>query len=266
MRRLTASFSEEYSSNIPSNKKQWTAIIPAAGKGTRLGYSKAKILFPVGGKLTIEHIAALLNPFVDEGIFVFSPKNKEDVETATYDGFVKEKIAVIENSLGMAHSIKVALPLVETPYVIIIWGDQVALSQATIKQIVNTMESQLSPDVVLPLFEQENPYVHYAQDQTGKLSAVLQKREGDMLPVQGLADAGVFAFRTDTLRDFFQHFNEETAPKGKETEEWNFLPLLPWFDKAENSIVSFELLDKHEARGINSKEDALAIEGWMKTK
>lgn len=262
MRRFTTSFPQEYQTT-PLEKGNWTAVIPAAGKGTRLAYSQAKILFPVNGKLIIEHITSLLNPFVSEGIFVFSPKNKEDVEKAVYQGFEKEKKVVIENSLGMAHSIAVALPFVETPYVIVMWGDQVALSQSTIKNMMEMMQSELTPDCVLALFEQENPYVHYAQGIDGKLEAVLQKREGDTMPVQGLADAGVFVFRTEKLKKLFEVFSQQTAPRGKLTGEWNFLPLLPWFDQASNGILAYHLSDREEARGINSREDALEVEQWM---
>lgn len=265
MRRFTASFSQEYQVT-PFNKKDWTAIIPAAGQGTRLGYSKAKILFPVGGKLIIEYIAALLNPFVHEGIFVFSSKNKEDVENTKYQGFDKERKVVIDGSLGMAHSIEIALPFVQTPFVIIIWGDQVALSQSTVQQMVDMMQSELAPDVVLPLFQQENPYVHYVEDQSGKLVEVLQKREGDVLPSRGLADAGIFAFRTEKLRDFFKVFTKEASPMGKETGEWNFIPLLPWFEQNDTRMLTFELLDSDEARGVNSRKDAVLIEKWLSAK
>lgn len=262
MRRFTTSFSQEYQTT-PLEKGNWTAVIPAAGKGTRLAYSQAKILFPVNGKPIIEHITSLLNPFVSEGIFVFSPKNKEDVEKATYQGFKKERKVVIENSLGMAHSIEVALPLVKTPYVIVMWGDQVALSQATIQQMMEMMQSELTPDCVLTLFEQEYPYVHYAQGVDGTLEVVLQKREGDTMPARGLADAGVFAFRTERLRELFKVFSQQTAPKGKMTGEWNFLPLLPWFDQEYNAILVYHLPDVREAQGVNSREDALMIEQWM---
>ena len=262
MRRFTASFFEDHQTTSPE-RGDWTAIIPAAGKGTRLAYSQAKILFPINGKPIIEHIASLLNPFVQEGIFVFSPKNKEDVEKAVYQGFEKERRVVIEDSLGMAHSIETALPFVETPYVIVMWGDQVALSQATIQRMMGMMQSELTPDCVLALFEQEYPYVHYVQGVDDKLEAVLQKREGDSMPARGLADAGVFAFRTEKLKELFQVFPQHTTPKGRITSEWNFIPLLPWFDQASNSTLAYCLPDIQEAQGINSREDAVAVEQWM---
>ncbi len=262
MRRFATSFFQEYQIT-PLERGNWTAVIPAAGKGTRLNYSQAKILFPINGKPIIEHIVSLLNPFVQEGIFVFSPKNKEDVEKVVYQGFEKERRVVIKNSLGMAHSIEAALPFVETPYVIVMWGDQVALSQVTVRHMMEMMQSELTPDCILALFEQEHPYVHYAQGVDGKLEAVLQKREGDNMPVRGLADAGVFAFRTQKLKELFKIFSQQTAPKGKETGEWNFLPLLPWFDQTSNGILVYLLPDIQEARGVNSREDAFVIEQWM---
>ena len=33
----------------------WTCVIPAAGKGTRLGYEFPKILYPILGKTVLQH-------------------------------------------------------------------------------------------------------------------------------------------------------------------------------------------------------------------
>src|SRR5262249_45141962 len=38
----------------PIDKPQWTAFFPAAGRGSRLGFHRSKILYPVAGRMILE--------------------------------------------------------------------------------------------------------------------------------------------------------------------------------------------------------------------
>ena len=50
--------------------ENWTAIIPAAGIGSRLGYSKPKILYPVLGKSILEWIISSTKGVCENYIFI----------------------------------------------------------------------------------------------------------------------------------------------------------------------------------------------------
>jgi UDP-N-acetylglucosamine pyrophosphorylase len=43
---------------------QWTAVIPAAGRGSRLGFHRPKILYPVAGRPILDWLLDFLVPTV----------------------------------------------------------------------------------------------------------------------------------------------------------------------------------------------------------
>src|SRR3989344_2845090 len=143
------------------NKDLWTVVIPAVGKGTRLGYSKAKILYPILGRTILDRLIDLLEPHCSKLVFVLSPAAASDVLP-----ILKERLPgrfeapIIADSRGMADSIYQAVPHFSTPYTLIIWGDQVAISPQTIRMVQKLQQSIPEARLTLPLVKRENPYVH----------------------------------------------------------------------------------------------------------
>ena len=55
---------------------RWTAIVPAAGRGSRLGFDKPKILYPVAGRAIVEWLIDFLLPNCARIVFVLSPDGR----------------------------------------------------------------------------------------------------------------------------------------------------------------------------------------------
>jgi hypothetical protein len=58
----------------------WTALIPAAGRGSRLGFDLPKILFPIAGATILEWLVHLLKPLSSRFVLVLSPEGAGLVE------------------------------------------------------------------------------------------------------------------------------------------------------------------------------------------
>lgn len=244
----------------------WTVVIPAAGKGTRLGYHKAKILYPILGRPILDHLIDLLEPFVGQFFFVLSPFAASDVVPILERRLPgKFQAPVIKDSRGMAESIYQAVPHITTPYTLIIWGDQVAISPETIQAIQKLHESLPEAKLTLPLLEEENyPYVHYTTDKAGKFTAVLERREGKAMPTKGISDCGVFACDTRRLQEIFANEIQRGITLSEATKEWNFLPLLPQFEEGGNSVNGYCLESSEEAMGVNDVTDVAFVERFLK--
>jgi bifunctional UDP-N-acetylglucosamine pyrophosphorylase / glucosamine-1-phosphate N-acetyltransferase len=115
---------------------------------------------------------------------------------------------------------------------------------------------------VLPVVQQTPPYVHFDRDETGRLSGVRHRREGDAMPDTGTSDAGLFALSAEAFHRWLPVY-AGLATVGARTGERNFLPFLPWL-AARAAVESFEI-PAIEAQGINSPEDLAAIERWLET-
>src|SRR5437867_10712067 len=60
--------------------ENWTAIVPAAGSGSRLGFHLPKILYPVGRKTILEWLLEFLQPNCQSLVFVLSLSGRSPVE------------------------------------------------------------------------------------------------------------------------------------------------------------------------------------------
>ncbi len=245
------------------DRERWTAVVPAAGKGTRLGYHLPKILFPVNGRSILEWLMRLLEPRCESVIFVLSPEGAAPVEDALR-GLApgRYRIAIQETPLGMGDAVQRGLELATSEYVGIVWGDQVALRPSSVEACLRLQQSPLAPAAVCPLLVREQPYIHFERDDAGRITALKQAREGDEMPATGNSDTGLFTFRTAVLKDLFERADTIPGVTGRATKESNFLPLIVEAAR-EHCVLTPALVTLEETVGVNSASDAAAIADFL---
>lgn len=242
----------------------WTVVIPAAGKGTRLGYSKPKILYPIAGKTILDRMIDLLDPFCCQFIFILSPLGAPQVIPFLEQRLSgRYRVILQPEPNGMADAISRAFPGPATPYTLIIWGDQVAISPQTIREAQKLHQSIPTAQLTLPLVKRENCYVHYVTDNQDRLIGVLEKREGREMPEIGTSDCGVFLCDTNRLNEIFAEEKKNGITLSQETKEWNFLPLLSKFEVGEGSVNAYQLESLVETVGVNDMKDVALLETYF---
>lgn len=226
------------------------AVIPAAGRGSRLGSDQPKILTPVTARDTVWSILhAKIAPLVDHIHLVLSPDGVRHFSTLP----ANVSLSIQPEPIGMGDAIFRGF---ETwsgyDAVLIVWGDQVFVSTDTLSRAIGALNS---PDkhAVLPVTRMAMPYVEYVFDDA-RLARVLQTREGDKTTPNGFSDVGTFLLGTNGLRPSWEDYSRG-APRGRGTGEINFLPFLPYLSAQGWTITPLEVADPTEARGINTKDD-----------
>jgi bifunctional UDP-N-acetylglucosamine pyrophosphorylase/glucosamine-1-phosphate N-acetyltransferase len=239
------------------------ALIPAAGRGSRLGMDVPKIRVPIDGERTIwDVLHARLRSHVDHIHVVLAPDARPGFD-AMLDECMPEpylrsgvSTSVQERPVGMGDAIFGARPVWRHfDHVLIVWGDQVLISHDTLHRVVTAQRASTSRSLTLPLVRPKSPYVEYCFDFSGNLTGVLQSREGDACSAGGLADIGMFALRRDGLVEDWQAYLDQ-AETGSQTGEINFLPFLPYLSTERGwRVQSVDVDDVAEARGVNTPED-----------
>jgi len=245
--------------------KMWTAVIPAAGSGSRLGFNKPKLLFPIAGQTILDRLIDLLTPYCRQFIVILSPSGVEIVKPhleARLSGHFT--IAIQPEPRGMADAINQALPHLATPNVLVIWGDQVAINPATIQATLALHQFSPNAKLTLPLVRRDRPYVHCQRDSTGRFTRVLERREGAHLPTVGENDCGLFALSSNALKRAFRARLKQGVPLSRETGEWNFLPMLPSFETGSGTVNALRLESLEETVGVNDKNDVALLEQYFK--
>src|SRR5260370_26420054 len=69
--------------DVTVNPALWTALVPAAGRGSRLDFDQPKVLFPIAGKTILEWLVDLLRPLCSQFAFVVSPQGEQAVAAGT---------------------------------------------------------------------------------------------------------------------------------------------------------------------------------------
>jgi len=240
----------------PLHREQWTAIIPAAGRGTRLGFNLPKILYPVGGRTILEWLAQLLTPICGRIIVVASPDGAEII-SQHLEKLVpgQGEVAVQSEPRGMADAIEAALPQLRTPHALIVWGDQAALKPESI-ELCARLHEHAGPLATLPTVIRDKPYIHFERDSTNRVVRVLQAREKDSMPERGESDSGVFFFRSLALRRLLGELRRGGAGQGRQTGEFNFLPVFPLAARLPGSLLTPRIMTEEESIGVNSSQDA----------
>jgi len=244
-------------------------VIPAAGRGSRLGLDVPKILVPIFPDLTVwdvlrasslavaDHVHVVVSP---HGQAAFASAAKADIDAGRVSHSLQPE------PLGMGDAVFRAEPVFSTfDAMIVMWGDQVGVSAATLARVRAALLAATGDVVALPLATTRAPYVHYEIDDAGRLTNVLQSREGDVMPDVGEADVGVFGLAWGKSRGLREHWAAYAARGivGKKTREANFLPFMPFLAQERGfAVTTLRGIGPEEARGINTKED---LEHFQKT-
>lgn len=211
----------------------------------------------------IDHVLDRYDQIAHYAVVVVDPASRSLV--ADHLNFRGSSVALAEQAspTGMLDAILAghAAALALTPdRVWITWCDQVGISARTVGALAR-LESE-SPDaaVIFPVVRQSPPYIHFDQAADGRITAVRQRREGDLMPDTGTSDAGLFSLSREAFAELLPAFSR-TAPLGTGTSERNFLPFIPWVART-RPVLTFEI-PPEEARGVNTPDDVVAAERWL---
>ena len=247
----------------PVDPSQWTAVIPAAGRGSRLGFDRPKILYPVSGRPILDWLLDLLTPYCSRLVFVLSPQGASDVGVELERRIPgRYEIVVQEAPTGMGDAVSLGLSQVHTPHLAVVWGDQVALRQHSVEACLRLHQGVLLPDATCPTVLRTQPYIHFDRAPDGNLSGLRQAREGATMPETGESDTGFFCFRASKLGSWLEQVRASGTAAGNLTGEFNLLPVIPWAAR-QGLVLTPRLMEVGETMGVNSVQDAAAVEQFL---
>lgn len=247
--------------------KSICAIVPAAGRGSRLNMKIPKVFLPITKKTNVwDLIKNNLSPFVDEIILILSPfanswRKKKSIPLSAHKN-CKIRAVIQKKPKGMADAIFNTTTRIDSyQNILIVWGDQANVSQNTIRRLIKLhFKNKEKKTISLPLVQRTNPYVKYILNKKNQIESILQKREGDNCGKAGLSDIGVFLISGGKKLKSAWNQCQKNSCKGATTGEQNFLPFLQYLSYNKKWCTKiFEIKNKMEGQGINTKSDYLKV-------
>jgi bifunctional UDP-N-acetylglucosamine pyrophosphorylase/glucosamine-1-phosphate N-acetyltransferase len=239
-------------------------IVPAAGRGSRLGTQTPKPLVHVNGRTMLDHLIDRYAALVGHVVVVAHPSFSAEVAAWAA---ARGRISVAEqpSPTGMLDAILAAGPEVrrqQPSEVWITWADQIGVLPATLDRLAAATAAR--PALALPTVTRVDPYICFQRDAAGRLAAILQRREGDAMPAVGESDMGVFALSADTFDTDLEEYARDVAPGGG-TGERNFVPFVPWIAQR-RTVATIACTDPMEAVGINTPDELAMVAAWLRTR
>ena len=232
----------------------WTAVILAAGKGTRMSSCKPKALQMLAGRTLIGQILSTLdNINIDEVVIIHSSESKSDFEEELIS---HKNITYVEQAeaLGTAHALKTALPHVSTDSLLVLLGDVPLLSELTIKKLQDEIESK---DIVVLTGTVDNPsgYGRVCKEPTGKPIAIIEETDCDdeQRKIKEI-NSGIMAFKTSIAKNLVEKIKQN--PKKNEYYLTDAIEIA-YHEGLEATTLS---ASEQEVFGVNSKRDLAEAE------
>ncbi|MBD3380333.1 MAG: NTP transferase domain-containing protein [Candidatus Omnitrophica bacterium] len=233
--------------------KNTTAVILAAGKGTRMKSGLPKVLHEVGGKPMLERVIAnLRSAGVDDIITVVG--HGSGAVKKLFDGqtrFVEQK-----ELLGSGHALSRAVDLLpEKGKVLVACGDAPLISPASFGSILEACREEGASCAVLTC-EMRDPF-SYGRIFRGEKGEVLRiVEEKDLASPEEKAvrevNTGTYCFESSDIKAFVSRI--EMNEKKKEFYLTDIVGIL----RAEGREVAARTCPEEEAIGINTRADLAA--------
>ena len=235
-------------------KKNWTVIIPAAGKSKRFKFHKSKMLFKYNNKYLIEHIIDKVKDKIRNIIIVTNKENIKEIKKI-FEKNNKNNIKIIlqKKNKGLAIAIQNGLIFTKTKYFCTIWGDQIGLSKSTISKSINLHQKNIYC-VTFPIYFKKKPYVDISLKNKIFLDKITQSRETSIVKMKGHTDCGIFCCDTIFIKKKLNAYIKNKKIITKKTLEHDFLLSLNLLAK-NHKIRTFKTFNKKDTIGINQLKD-----------
>src|SRR3989337_2208829 len=217
-----------------------TAVILAAGKGTRMRSARPKVLHEVCGITLLECVIEAVQDANISAIVVVVGDKKEEVKDSLKG--VSGKIVEQQEQLGTAHAVLSAGHFLSgiTDVVMVLNGDAPLIKPKTLKRLI-TLNKESDADLTLLTAFLDSP------DRYGR---ILRDSRGCIKEI----NVGMYVFKAKSLLEGLS----EIAPRNKKGEFY-LTDIISIFYCKGKKVEGFESINTTEVLGINTQRELSAV-------
>ena len=191
-----------------------TAVLLAAGQGTRMNTALPKVLHPLAGKPMLWHVLQALSRVTTEKPVVVVGHEAERVEA-----FVGESARCVrqEPQLGTGHAVMQVIPYLKgkTDHVIVTYADMPLLRAEAFQGLVETQKQNSGPLSMLTVIADDpRGFGRIIRNEDGTVGAIVEANLAtpEQLQIREL-NVGAYCFSADWLWEALERI--ELSPKGE---------------------------------------------------
>ena len=237
-----------------------TAVLLAAGQGTRMKSSLPKVLHPVAGKPMIWHALKAIQQSTTEKPVVVVGHGAEEVTNYLSDS---AQTVLQEPQLGTGHAVMQAESLLrgKTDLVVVCYSDMPLLRGETLQKLVETQKQNKGPVSLLTVVA-ENPrgFGRILRKDDGSVTAIVEEYVAtpEQLQVEEL-NVGGYCFDANWLWDALHRI-----PKNPQKGEYYLTDTIELAVKDGLSVHATVMDDLEETIGVNTRVHLAEVESAMR--
>jgi bifunctional UDP-N-acetylglucosamine pyrophosphorylase/glucosamine-1-phosphate N-acetyltransferase len=240
-----------------------TAIVLAAGQGTRMKSSWPKVLHEILGRPMIAYLLDTLREVGVQDILVAVGYEADTVRAALKD--YPARFVVQEPQRGTGHAVQVAMTAVpeSTRTVLVLCGDAPLISADSILEL-NRLHDRAGAAVTVQTIELADGahYGRVVRDEAGRVTAVVQAKDAKERPeilAIGEINTGAYCFEAPFLRGALKRL--EPSPVTGEIYLTDMIQIAREQGRGVEALVD---PDRGNLLGINSRQELAAATQWLK--
>lgn len=241
-----------------------TAVVLAAGQGTRMKSALPKVLHQVGGRALLWHSLQAVQAATSQPPIVVISKNAADVRAALDIGAIKVSYAVQEEQLGTGHALQQTEDLLrkKTDLVLVTSADLPLLTRETFQLMVNAQQSNKGPITMLTVITDDpRGFGRIARNEDGQVEGIIEEVQATpvQLEIKEL-NVGAYCFKASWLWDALARVSPSTIG------EYYLTDLIAIAVDDGLNINALRLEDPAEAIGINTRSHLAEAESALRRK
>ncbi|MDY6083690.1 MAG: bifunctional UDP-N-acetylglucosamine diphosphorylase/glucosamine-1-phosphate N-acetyltransferase GlmU [Dialister sp.] len=228
-----------------------TAVILAAGQGTRMKSEYPKVLHRVCGVPMVEQVTRVVRG-AGFDTCVMITGFKENLVREYMDGrgirFIHQ-----EEQLGTGHAVMQALPeFKDHPegYVLVVCGDTPLLREETIRLLAGACrEKNASAAVLTASVPEPFGYGRILRDESGRMMGIVEQKDGtqEQLAIHEI-NTGTYVFRAGDLMEALSQITNDNAQG-----EYYLTDVFEIMIREGKTVLPVEAADVDETMGVNSR-------------
>ncbi len=235
----------------PSQKV--SAIILAAGKGTRMNSDLPKVLHPIAGKPMLHHVLDSSLTLTDKIHVVFGHGADEvKKQTASYTC----EWHLQQQQLGTAHAVQQAIPALEMDTIaLILYGDVPLIKSKTLLDLVKLVEAQTMALLTVELDDPKG-YGRIVRDRQGKVSAIVEQKDATTQQLEiHEVNTGIMAMPAQQLSQWLNQITNHNAQS-----EFYLTDIIELAVKNGFEVATQQAQDPMEVEGVNNRLQQAKLE------
>ena len=235
-----------------------SAIVLAAGKGTRMGGPRPKVLHEVCGRPMLHFVLDAVDDLKPACTVVVVGQDRVEIEKSLPAKF-NVRFAEQAEPLGTGHAVAAAEAALGDFFgtLLVLYGDTPALRVETLRDLVAACPKG---GVAFLAGELDDPssYGRIVRDAAGRFLGIKEEREATASE-RGIREANLGAYAFDAKRLFAELRELLAAPRKNEKAEYYLTDVVGRFEKGGAEVAVRRTTDPEAWLGVNSARDLARV-------